>query len=95
LISPQSRKGRKDSFSFHLPLRGRQMKNNQPPVHVLRQITIINYIHNSWTYEIEQFKAQLWVLPAGLESFYLPASQRQIKNKYSLRPLRLSGGKKY
>jgi hypothetical protein len=38
LISPQSRKGRKDNFSFHLPFRGpveagckqRQMKNKYP-----------------------------------------------------------------
>jgi hypothetical protein len=42
LISPQSRKGRKDNFSFHLPFRGpveagckqRQMKNNQPSAHI-------------------------------------------------------------
>jgi hypothetical protein len=93
LISPQSRKGREDKFSFHLPLRGpaeagckqRQMKNNQPPALTFRQIKILNKIHNSWPYEIEQFEAQLWVLPAGLGSFYLPASQRQIKNKHSLR----------
>ena len=27
-ISPQRRKGRRENFPFHLPLRGRQMKNN-------------------------------------------------------------------
>jgi hypothetical protein len=36
----------------------------------------------------KQFEDQIYVLPAGLESFYLLASQRQIKNNRSLRPLR-------
>jgi len=86
LISPQSRKGRKDSFSFHLPLIARgsgihakaNEKQSASGTHAQENI-IFNYIHNSWTYGIDQFEAQLWVLPAGLESFYLPASQRQIK----------------
>ena len=53
LISPQSRKGRKDNFSFHLPLRGpaeagckqRQMKNNQPPA----DYTQANYNYKIYT----------------------------------------------
>jgi hypothetical protein len=49
-----------------------------------------------------QFEDQICDLPSGLESFYLPllasrfggASQRQIKNTFSLRPSRLCGEKK-
>ena len=40
-----------------------------------------------------QFDVRIIVLPVGLETFYLPSSQRQIKNKQSLRPLRLCGDK--
>ncbi|KGM43373.1 hypothetical protein JY97_07705 [Alkalispirochaeta odontotermitis] len=31
LISPRSRNGRIVKNTFHLPLKGRQMKNDQPP----------------------------------------------------------------
>jgi hypothetical protein len=48
LISPQRRKERKDSYSFHLPLRGRaeagckqrQMKNNLPAAEYIQLISI-------------------------------------------------------
>jgi hypothetical protein len=48
-----------------------------------------------------QFEDQIRVLPAGLESFYLPSflsasfleDQRQIKNNRSLRSSRLCGEK--
>jgi hypothetical protein len=49
--------------------------------------------YNSYECETWQPEVQIFVLPAGLGSFYLPASQRQIKNNHSLRPLRLCGEK--
>ena len=40
-----------------------------------------------------QFDDQISVSPAGLEYFYLPTSQRQIKNNRTLRSPRLYGEK--